>query len=218
MSVITIERHGKDSNDRIAASNRARLNEATVCAVNVLSAPDAGKTSLLERTIEQLSPRIRMGIIVGDAQTDFDVQRLARYDVPVVRILMHGACHLDAKLVERSIDRLDLDALDLLIIENVDNLRCPVDVDLGEHVRVVVLSTAEGDRQPLRDPEALRVASALVVNKTDLVPFGHYDLKALQANALQVNPSLSVFETSCTTNSGVPEWSDWLARHVPVAR
>lgn len=214
MTIFTIERHVKANNDLIADDNRARLNEARLFAVNVLSAPAAGKTSLLERTIELLQPRVRIGIIAGDAQTDFDARRLARYDLPVVRILMDGGCHLDAKLVERALDKLDLASLDLLIIENVDNLRCPVGVDLGEHLRVVVLSTAEGEGQPLRYPEAMRAASALVINKTDLLPFGRVDLKAMQANARQVNPSLAVFETSCTTNAGVPEWSDWLARHL----
>jgi len=214
MTIVTIERHVREINDRIADDNRARLNEARLFAVNVLSAPGAGKTSLLERTIEHLLPRLRIGVIAGDAQTDFDARRLARYDLPVVRIVMHGGCHLDAKLVERALDRLDLDALDLLIIENVDNLSCPVDVDLGEHTRVVVLSTGEGERQPLTYASAMRSASALVINKTDLLPFGRCDLKAMQANALQANPSLAVFETSCTTNAGVPEWSEWLARHL----
>jgi len=214
MAIVTIERHVKRINDRIADDNRARLNEARLFAVNVLSAPGAGKTSLIERTIEHLQPRMRIGVIAGDPHTDFDARRLARYDLPVVRVLMHGGCHLDAKLVGRALDKLDLETLDLLIIENVDNLTCPVGVDLGEHLRVVVLSTAEGEEQPLRHPAAMRTASALVINKMDLLPFGRVDLKAMQAHALQANPSLAVFETSCTTNAGVPEWSEWLARHL----
>lgn len=218
MTIVTIERHAREANDRVAAENRARLNEARLFAVNILSAPAAGKTSLLERTIEHLQSRVRIGVIVGDAETDFDARRLARYDLPVVRIVMHGGCHLDAKLVERALDRLDdapgLEALDLLLIENVDNLSCPVGVDLGEHLRVAILSTAEGEEQPLRFPAALKASSAVVLNKTDLLPFGHCDLTAMRALALQVNPSLAVFETSCTTNQGVPEWSDWLARHL----
>ena len=214
MTIVTIERHAKVTNDRVAADNRARLNDARLFAVNILSAPGAGKTSLLERTIEHLQTRMRIGVIAGDAQTDFDARRLARYDLPVVRIVMHGGCHLDAKLVQRALDKMDLDPLDLLIIENVDNLSCPVGVDLGEHLRVVVVSTAEGENQPLRHPEAMRASSALVINKTDLVPFGRVDLKAMTEQALQANPSLVVFETSCITNAGVPEWSDWLARHL----
>lgn len=222
MGIVTIERHARATNDRVAADNRARLNEARLFAVNVLSAPDAGKTSLLEATIDHLEPRLRIGVVAGDAPTDFEARRLARHDLPVVRILMHGGCHLDAKLIERALDRLDddpgLDALDLLIIENVDSLTCPVDVDLGEQLRVVVVSTAEGEAQPLRYPAAMRTASALIINKTDLLPFGHCDLDALKANALQANPSLAVFETSCTTNAGVPEWSDWLSRHIQGAK
>lgn len=218
MAIVTIERHVKKSNDRVAADNRARLNEARLFAVNVLSAPGAGKTSLLERTIEHLQPRLRVGVIAGDAQTDFDTRRLAWYDLPVVRILMHGGCHLDAKLVERALDKLDLDALDLLLIENVDNLMCPADVDLGEQLRVVVVSTDGGAEQLLQCPAALQSAAALVINKSDLAPFGHVDLKAMQDQAQQVNPSLAVFETSCTNNAGVPEWGDWLARHLSGVR
>lgn len=214
MTIVTIERHVKRINDRVAAGNRARLNEARLFAVNILSAPGAGKTSLLERTIEHLVPRLCIGVIAGGAETDFDTRRLARYDLPVVRILMHGGCHLDAKLVERALDQLDLDALDLLLIENVDNLMCPADVDLGEQLRVVVVSTDGGAEQLLRYPAVLGGAAALVINKTDLAPFGHVDLKAMQDQAQQVNPGLAVFETSCTTNAGVPEWGDWLARHL----
>lgn len=218
MSIVTIERHAHEANARVAAENRARLNEARLFAVNILSAPAAGKTSLLERTIEHLQPTARIAVIAGDAQTDFDARRLARYDLPVVRIVMHGGCHLDAKLVERALDRFDdapgLDALDLLLIENVDNLSCPVGVDLGEQLRVAILSTAEGEQQPLRYQAALQASSAVVLNKTDLLPFGRCDLAAMRAMALQVNPSLAVFETSCTTNQGVPEWSEWLARHL----
>ncbi len=214
MTIVTIERHVKKINDRVAAGNRARLNEARLFAVNVLSAPGAGKTSLLERTIEHLQPRLRIGVIAGDAQTDFDARRLARYDLPVVRILMHGGCHLDAKLVERALDEIDLDALDLLLIENVDNLMCPAGVDLGEQLRVVVVSTDGGAERLLQYQPALGSAAALVINKTDLVPFSHIDVKAMQDQAQQVNPGLAVFATSCTTNAGVPEWGDWLARHV----
>ncbi|MBP6716352.1 MAG: hydrogenase nickel incorporation protein HypB [Acidobacteria bacterium] len=220
MSLVTIERHVKAINDRAATDNRARLNESRPCAVNLLSAAGAGKTSLLESTIEQLQSRLRIAVIAGDTQTDFDARRLSRFSLPVVRVLMHGGCHLDAKLVERALDRLDedpgLEALDLLIIENVDNLRCTVGVDLGEHLRAVVLSTAEGEAQPFWYPAALNVASALVINKTDLVPFARCDLAALKANALQVNPSLAVFETSCTSNTGIAEWGDWLARHIKI--
>ena len=214
MAIVTIERHVKRINDRVAAGNRARLNEARLFAVNVLSAPGAGKTSLLERTIERLQPRLHVGVIAGDAETDFDTRRLARYDLPVVRILMHGGCHLDAKLIERALDKFDLDALDLILIENVDSLTCPVDVDLGEQLRVVVVSTDGGAEQLLQYSAALRSAAALVINKTDLAPFSHVDLKAMQDQAQQMNPGLAVFETSCTTNAGVPEWSDWLARHL----
>ena len=216
--IITVESRARERNNRVAADNRARLNEARVCAVNVLSAPDAGKTSLIEGTIELLQPRVRLGVISGDTHSAFDARRLARFELPVVRLVLQDECHLDARLVERALDRFDdevgLEALDLVMIENVDNLHCTPKVDLGEHLRVSMLSMAAGEQAPLRYPEALRVSSALIINKTDLVPFGHCDLDAMRAMALHVNPGLTVFETSCTTNQGVPEWCDWLARHI----
>jgi len=212
MSVITIERKVLEKNDAIAEQNRDRFRAAGLFVMNLVSSPGAGKTSLVERTIEALRDRVRIGVIEGDVQTDLDAQRVARYGVPVVQIVTNGGCHLEARLVHDAIERLALDGLDLLIIENVGNLVCPANFDLGEAMKVVVISTTEGDDKPLKYPAMFREASVVVVNKSDLLPYVSCDVQALVSNALSVNPALRVFETSCTTGLGLPDWCDWIAQ------
>jgi hydrogenase nickel incorporation protein HypB len=211
MSVITIERKVLEKNDVIAAANRARFASHGLAVVNLVSSPGAGKTTLLERTIERLRDRMNVGVIEGDVHTDLDAQRVARYSVPVVQIVTNGGCHLEARLVADALEQLDLAALNLLVIENVGNLVCPANYDLGEAMKVVVLSTTEGDDKPLKYPAMFRNASALVVNKIDLLPYVNADIEAIRRNARLTNPSLTIFETSATTGAGIPAWCDWLA-------
>ena len=210
MSVITIERKVLEKNDELARQNRALLGKHGIFAINVVSSPGAGKTSILECTLERLRHSLRIAVIEGDVQTDFDAQRVARYGVPAVQIVTQGGCHLEAKLVQDALARLDLRDLDLLIIENVGNLVCPASYDLGEALKVVVLSTAEGDDKPLKYPAMFRNASVLIINKIDLLPYVSCDLDTVRRNALQINPQLTIFETSCTTQAGIPEWCGWL--------
>ncbi len=210
MSIITIERKVLEKNDEFARQNRARLEEHGILVINLVSSPGAGKTSIVERTLEHLGRVLRVGVIEGDVQTDLDAQRVARYQVPVVQIVTNGGCHLDAKLVQDALAQIDLSALDLLIIENVGNLVCPAGYDLGEAMKVVVLSTTEGDDKPLKYPAMFRNASVLLINKVDLVPYVNCNLAVLRGNALQINPHLRVFETSCTTRAGIADWCDWL--------
>jgi len=214
MSIVTIERKVLEKNDQIAARLRDRFARHHVFVFNIVSSPGAGKTSILERTIERSKDRIRTAVVEGDVQTDFDAQRVARYDVPVVQIVTHGACHLEAGLVEDSLASFDLDSVDLLVIENVGNLVCPANYDLGEHMKVVVLSTTEGDDKPLKYPAMFRNAAVLIVNKTDLVPYVDCDMARLRANALQINPQLTVFEASCRTGAGIDRWCEWLESQV----
>jgi hydrogenase nickel incorporation protein HypB len=211
MSVITIERKVLEKNDAVAASNRDLFARNDLFVLNVVSSPGSGKTTLLEATIARLRGRVRIGVIEGDVQTDIDAQRVAQYVVPVVQIVTNGACHLEAGLVAQALGRLDLSALDLLIIENVGNLVCPANYDLGEAMKVVVLSTTEGDDKPLKYPAMFRRASVLVINKTDLLPYVNTDLDAMRRHARQVNPDLTVFETAAAAGSGIDAWSDWLA-------
>ncbi len=214
MSIITIERKVLEKNDEIAAHNRALFREHGIFVFNIVSSPGAGKTSLLERTLEQLAGELRIAVIEGDVQTDFDARRVAHYQVPVVQIVTNGGCHLEARLVQDALASLDLGNVQLLVIENVGNLVCPANYDLGEALKVVLLSTTEGDDKPLKYPGMVRNASVLVINKTDLVPYVNCNLGTLRANALRINPSLKVFETSCTTGAGITEWCTWLREKV----
>lgn len=214
MSIITVERKVLEKNDEIARRNRALFASKRIFVINLVSSPGSGKTSILERTLEYFNHRINVAVIEGDVQTDFDAQRIARYRVPVVQIVTNGGCHLEAKLVEDALGNLDLGGVKLLIIENVGNLVCPSNYDLGEAMKVVVASTSEGDDKPLKYPGMFQHASALIINKIDLLPYLNCDLSALKGNALKINPSLKVFETSCTTRSGIAEWCSWLEGNI----
>jgi hydrogenase nickel incorporation protein HypB len=210
MSVITIERKVLERNDEIARQNRELLERHGILAFNLVSSPGAGKTSIVERTLEQLGKDLKVGVIEGDVQTDFDAQRVARYRVPVIQIVTNGGCHLEARLVRDALAQMDLGAIEVLIIENVGNLVCPANYDLGEALKVVVLSTTEGDDKPLKYPGMFRNASVLLVNKIDLLPYVNCNLDGLKNNALQINPQLRIYETSCTTGQGIAAWCDWL--------
>lgn len=218
MSIITIERKVLEKNDEIADANRARFREHRLFVCNIVSSPGAGKTTLLERTIEVLRGEMRIGVVEGDVQTDLDAQRVARYGVPAVQIVTNGGCHLEARLVRDALDSLDLAALDLLVVENVGNLVCPANYDLGEALKVVVLSTTEGDDKPLKYPAMFRRASALVVNKIDLLPYVNASVATIEKHARDINPALTIFQTSCTTGNGIPRWCEWLRQQVAAAR
>jgi hydrogenase nickel incorporation protein HypB len=210
MSVITIERKVLEKNDEIARQNRSLLERHSIFAINIVSSPGAGKTSLLERTLEELGDTLKISVIEGDVSTDIDAQRVARFNAPVVQIITNGGCHLEAKLVQDAFSKMDLKETRLLIIENVGNLVCPANYDLGEAMKVVILSTTEGDDKPLKYPAMVRNAAILIINKIDLIPYVSCDLNALRQNALRINPDLKVFELSCTTKAGIKEWCAWL--------
>ena len=214
MNIITIERKVLEKNDEIAQQNRALFSQHGIFVFNLVSSPGSGKTSILERTLEYLKGKVQIAVIEGDVQTDIDAKRIALYNIPVVQIVTRGGCHLDAQLVHDALNNLPLPNIKILIIENVGNLVCPANYDLGESMKVVVASTTEGDDKPLKYPAMFRIASALIVNKIDLVPYVNCDLKRLEQNALQINPQLKIFETSCTTNQGISDWAEWLASRV----
>lgn len=210
MSVVTIEKKVLAKNDEVAHQNRALFAGKGIFVINLVSSPGSGKTSLLERTLDYLKGKLKVAVVEGDVQTDLDAQRVAKFGVPVVQIVTNGGCHLEAKLVQDAIAKIDLKNINALIIENVGNLVCPAGYDLGEAMKVVVASTTEGDDKPLKYPAMFRNASVLIINKVDLVPYVNCNLGQLKKNALQVNPNLRVFETSCITNAGISEWADWL--------
>lgn len=211
MSVITIERKVLEKNDEIAQQNRLLFARHRLLVFNMVSSPGAGKTSILERTFDHLRGSIRVGVIEGDVQTDIDARRVARYNIPAVQIITRGGCHLEANLVRDALQSIDLSSLDLLVIENVGNLVCPSNYDLGEAFKVVVASTTDGDDKPLKYPGMFRNASVLIINKIDLVPYVDSNLNTLRENALKINSALRVFETSCRTGDGIPAWCTWLA-------
>lgn len=210
MSVITIERKVLEKNDELARLNRSLFASRNIFSINIVSSPGAGKTSLIEKTLESLKGKLNVAVVEGDVQTDFDAQRVAKYNVPVVQIVTNGGCHLEAKLVQDALANLDLTNIQLLIIENVGNLVCPANYDLGEAMKVVVASTTEGDDKPLKYPGMFRNASVLIINKTDLLPYLPCNVDELKRNALSINPSLVIFETSCTTGQGIDAWCSWL--------
>ena len=210
MSVITIERKVLEKNDEIAGQNRARFKEHGIFAINMVSSPGAGKTSILEKTIEHLGGKLPLAVIEGDVQTDLDAQRVAHYGVPAVQIVTRGGCHLEANLVRDAMSSIALENIRLLIIENVGNLVCPSNYDLGEALKVIVASTTEGDDKPLKYPAMFRNSSVLLINKIDLLPYLDCNLTTLRSHALQINPALKVFETSCRTGEGIDGWCQWL--------
>lgn len=211
MSLITIERKVLAKNDDVAAVNRIRFKEHGLFVFNLVSSPGAGKTSLLEAILKEAKGRLKIGIIEGDVQTDLDAQRVARFGVPAVQIVTRGGCHLEAMLVQQALDVMDLSAITVLVIENVGNLVCPANYDLGEDIKVVVLSTTEGDDKPLKYPAMFRNASVLIINKIDLLPYVPCDIQAMKRNARQINPDLLIFETSATTGQGIGAVIEWLS-------
>jgi len=210
MSIIKVERKVLEKNDELAARNREIFRQNGLFAVNMVSSPGSGKTSILERTLEYLNGTLRVTVIEGDVQTDLDAQRVAKFGVPVVQIITNGGCHLDANLIQNALGNVELKGVQLLVIENVGNLVCPANYDLGEDMKIVVASTTEGDDKPLKYPGMFRNASALIINKIDLIPYVNCNLEELKNNALRINPALKVFETSCTTKQGIAEWCKWL--------
>lgn len=210
MSVITIERKVLEKNDEVASKNRSLFRNKGVFAVNLVSSPGSGKTSLLEKTLETLKERACIAVVEGDVQTDLDARRIEKYGVPTVQIVTNGSCHLEAKLVQDAIANISLDQIDILFIENVGNLVCPASYDLGEAMKIVIVSTTEGDDKPLKYPAMFRNSSVLIINKTDLLPYVNCNIEVLKQNARQVNSNLIIFETSCTTGAGIKEWSEWL--------
>lgn len=213
MSVLTIERKVLEKNDQIAQINRDLFLQKKVFAVNMVSSPGSGKTSILERTLEYLRGSMKIAVIEGDVQTDLDAQRVAKYNVPTVQIVTKGGCHLEANLIRDALSHIDVSSIRVLIIENVGNLVCPANYDLGEAIKVVVVSTTEGDDKPLKYPEMFRNSGVLIINKIDLLPYVNCNIDLLKNNALKINPALTILETSCTTKVGIREWVEWLKKN-----
>jgi len=203
-----------DENDRAAADNRAGLDAASVVGVNLMSSPGAGKTTLLQRTLEHLEGRTRAGVVEGDIETSIDADRLAGYGAQIALLNtgdgFGGECHLDAPMVARAMQDLDLETLDLMVVENVGNLVCPAEFDVGTHHSVMVYSITEGEEKPLKYPVMFRSVEAVLVNKMDLLPHLDFDLALFEQNLAQVNPQATVFHVSGRTGEGMADWFEWI--------
>jgi hydrogenase nickel incorporation protein HypB len=212
---VDVLEHILGENDRTADANRADFARAGVRAVNLMSSPGAGKTTLLRETLVRLAGRLRVGIIEGDIETSLDADRLRGLGAPIALVNtakgFGGECHLDATMVRSALGRLPLDELDLVVIENVGNLVCPAEFDVGQHARAMVFSVTEGEDKPLKYPVMFRAVDAVVLNKIDLLPYLDVDLDLLYANLRAVNPGATVIETSAKTGAGLDEWCAWLA-------
>jgi hydrogenase nickel incorporation protein HypB len=213
MAVRTIEVRERvmARNDALAAGVRERLRRAGVLTLNLVSSPGAGKTALLERTLTDLGSELRIAVVTGDVQTQNDADRLARHtDRLVQAVVTHGACHLDALQVQTALEAVDLDATDLLFIENVGNLVCPASWDLGEDAKVVLFSVTEGEDKPEKYPKAFQQAATVVVTKMDLLPHVPFRVDRALASLRAVNPDLDVLFTAATAPDGVEEWYRFL--------
>lgn len=207
---VKVVSHILEANDRIAAENKKLFKESGVYAINLMSAPGAGKTSLIEKTIQELRSDLKVGVIEGDIAGSDDARRIANLHVPVVQINTGGACHLDANMISEVLGDLPLKELDLLIIENVGNLVCPAEFKVGENIKVMLLSIAEGDDKPLKYPLMFEESSALILNKIDLLPYTNASIEKIRKNSLSLNPKLKIFEVSCRTGEGIGKWVKWL--------
>ena len=211
---ISVEARLLGENDRLAARNRQAFAERGLCCLNLVSSPGSGKTTLLVETIRALEGRLRCAVIEGDQQTDYDARRIAETGAAVVQVNTGQACHLDAGLVAGAAARLELAGIDLLLIENVGNLICPAEYDLGEDAKVVVMSVTEGEEKPLKYPLIFHLSSAVVLTKCDLLPSLRFDLETCRANIRQINPKAPILETSAYNPSTLEKWLAWLESQV----
>lgn len=206
------------ANNTLAEDVRRRLDEAGVFGINVMASPGAGKTTVITGTVERLLGRIKIGYINGDIATSLDAERIATLDVPVVQINTGGNCHLDANMVSPAVDKLSLSGMDLLIVENVGNLICPANFQLGTHINVLVASVPEGDDKPFKYPGMYRGVDVMLLNKIDLLPYIPFDVERFKRGVRVLNPNLTTFEVSGLHGNGMDAWVEWLAAQVETRR
>ena len=197
-------------NDAIAETLQQQFRDKQIMVMNLLGSPGAGKTSLLEATLQELSKEYRIAVIEGDLFTDKDADRIHATGVPVIQINTVGGCHLDANMIREAIAELDLDALDVIIIENVGNLVCPAEFFIGEDMKVTVLSITEGEDKPLKYPLIFKESAAVLLNKVDLLPYVPFKMEEAIRDINSLQPGVPIFQVSCTQESGFSEWIQWL--------
>jgi hydrogenase nickel incorporation protein HypB len=207
---ISVETDILTKNNRYAGQNRVQFREKGILALNLVSSPGSGKTTILERTLADLSGELRCAVIEGDQQTDNDAMRIAATGVPVRQINTGAGCHLDAHMVGHALEELPVNELEVLFIENVGNLVCPAAFDLGEDHKVVVLSVTEGEDKPLKYPQMFHAADVMLLNKVDLLPYLDFDVEKCLEMARRVSPGIRIFRLSAKTGEGMAEWYQWL--------
>ncbi len=211
---IPVVRNILEVNDRVAEQNRVLFDQNKVFVFNLMSSPGAGKTSLLERTIEHLKDKLRIGVIEGDITSSLDAERIPQEGVQTVQVNTEGACHLDANMIREAVSQIDLANLDLMVVENVGNLVCPAEFDVGEDMKVMILSVTEGDDKPLKYPLMFQLSQALIINKIDLLPYIDCDIERIKEAAAGLSPGIAIFEVSCRSGEGLEVWYDWLQEKV----
>ena len=209
-TIIEVEQDILHNNQLLAERNRGYFEARGVLALNLVSSPGSGKTTLLETTLSDLKEDIPFNVIEGDQQTFNDADRIDALQIPVVQINTGKGCHLDSEMIHNAYSKLDLQQGSVLMIENVGNLVCPALFDLGEHTRVVIISTTEGEDKPIKYPDMFVGSQVCIINKIDLLPYLNFDLEKLKDYARQVNPDLKFFELSATTGEGMKDWYGWL--------
>lgn len=214
MKQIEIKKDILCAHEMIANENRELFKRKGTFVLNLMSSPGAGKTTLLERTIELLNDTFSLGVIEGDIATSYDAERIGAHGVQVVQINTGGACHLDSAMIKKAWDELDSQPLEVLIIENVGNLVCPAEFNLGEDIKTIILSVTEGEDKPCKYPLMFRIANALIINKVDLIPYIDCDINRIVKDALSLNPDLKIFKISCTKKTGLNAWKEWLEEEI----
>jgi hydrogenase nickel incorporation protein HypB len=207
-----------DANEIIARENRALLDELGAFMLNLMASPGAGKTSFIMKTLEGVSGDLKVAVIEGDIAGKVDSERIAASGGPAIQINTGGSCHLEAKQVNTALNRLDLEGAELVIVENVGNLVCPAEFKLGEDLKVMILSVAEGHDKPIKYPLMFSESDVLIVNKIDLIPHTDFDMQALEETVRKMNPSVEMFKVSCRTGEGLDAWTGWLKKRVKESR
>lgn len=207
-----------DRNEKLAAGNRARFDEAGVFVLDLMASPGAGKTSTILATIDALRDRYRIAVIEGDIASKVDAEKVKAHGIPAVQINTGGACHLESDMIKRAVDALPLEELDLIIIENVGNLVCPTEFYLGEHAKVMILSVPEGHDKPYKYPGIFQVSEAVILNKVDTMSVFDFDEAEFNSVVRSLNPKAPIFRVAATKGDGVAEWAAWLSSRIEEVR
>lgn len=214
---VSVVRDILEANERIAQQNRDLFIKNGLLVINLMSSPGAGKTSLLEKTIDNLKDNIKIGVIEGDIQSTHDAEKIASKGIPTVQINTGGACHLDGNMIRDTFKEFDFKLMDLLVVENVGNLVCPAEFKIGEDYKIMILSVTEGDDKPSKYPLMFNESKVLLINKIDLLPYVDCSLEKIKADSLKINPDMTIFQISCKTGEGLEGWYNWLRERVKIS-